>query len=617
MKKRTKFFGVGAVVLLILMAFMPMVLTIDTPPAFTLPEWGGAMVHSDPHQTDYIECLDVPKNQVGIVWENEETLGEKSGTIGVGVAGNREIAACTFHRFVPKQGEPLDNLGIYEYDGSLRWKSDNILWASATFSTPMVDIYNRVIACDHIKILMIDLDDIMDGNHPDYPEKNIQWLTEFGNIVPFCTGIPFSPTITENGIIVLPTWGGPIFTFDSLTGEPLHHIYLDNGVIIDPYYGIPEMPIADYEAVFCQQTPTDLPNPSVEIPEESYRRTYEAVFCQQTDNPFKLNIENNTIEWTSSTPYGALPFNTVTVEDNTTLFVAPRGRSVVKAYDAISGELLACSDLLKEELISGPGWYATMNSACVNGNRVYVLAECMILGYLPTGDSRLYAIDVGSEGELDVAWYFEISDRSSQATPTFIDGTLYFDSYLPGGEDPRIYAITDYGDSGEPQSGWPDGGYVEPDNMTWFSFSSDPRGGFWYIDSNPSPFQPSGRKLIHFNTVDGTFMEEIVIDDLMADEKEYTPMSVMQICESQKDDLIMIVSANWHSPNYRFVENYVIAIDLTDNSLLWKVLIESDDYDWLNHASGQYTILMDEEDANPLVVFCKWLGGIMAIGVVE
>jgi hypothetical protein len=140
--------------------------------------------------------------------------------------------------------------------------------------------------------------------------------------------------------------------------------------------------------------------------------------------------------------------------------------------------------------------------------------------------------------------------------------------------------------------------------------SYDPRGGIWYLDSHY--IYPSGRRLVHFDTEDGYIIEEIVIDELIDDGKEYIPMSIMEIC-GINENLTMIVSANNHTElPFHNVENYVIAINLTDNSLLWKVLVESDV--WLNYAGGQYTILMDENLDNPRVLFAKWLGGVMAIG---
>ena len=78
----------------------------------------------------------------------------------------------------------------------------------------------------------------------------------------------------------------------------------------------------------------------------------------------------------------------------------------------------------------------------------------------------------------------------------------------------------------------------------------------------------------------------------------------------------MEVSANWYKLGIPIqVKNWVLAIDLLDNSLLWKVLIEETRP--LNHAGGQYTILMDESGGNPRVVFGKWSAGVMAIGAME
>ena len=102
------------------------------------------------------------------------------------------------------------------------------------------------------------------------------------------------------------------------------------------------------------------------------------------------------------------------------------------------------------------------------------------------------------------------------------------------------------------------------------------------------------------------------VDELIEDDRDYQPLSGMIICESD-NQLIMIVSANWHHKWIPFyVRNWVIAIDLSDNSLLWKVLVENRRI--FNIAGGQYTVLMDNNGENPRVVFHKVFGEIMAIG---
>jgi hypothetical protein len=63
---------------------------------FVLPTWGGAMVHSDPQQTDNIN-LKVPRKKVDIIWPEDIYTRKKAGTQGNGIAGNGTIAANTFN----------------------------------------------------------------------------------------------------------------------------------------------------------------------------------------------------------------------------------------------------------------------------------------------------------------------------------------------------------------------------------------------------------------------------------------------------------------------------------------------------------------------------------------
>lgn len=87
------------------------------------------------------------------------------------------------------------------------------------------------------------------------------------------------------------------------------------------------------------------------------------------------------------------------------------------------------------------------------------------------------------------------------------------------------------------------------------------------------------------------------------------PLSVMQICRDEANNPIMIVSANNNLVNC----NYVIAIDLTDNSLLWKFQVNSPS-NLGNYAGGQYTILLDDNGNNPRLLFGAYFGGVYALG---
>jgi hypothetical protein len=235
--------------------------------------------------------------------------------------------------------------------------------------------------------------------------------------------------------------------------------------------------------------------------------------------------------------------------------------------------------------------------------RIYITAESSQRFGSP--HSRLYAVDVirDADNEHDIlteAWYYPFTGKS-QASPLFIDETIYFDAYNPPGlglfTHQHIYAIRDKGERYKVyETSYP--------HKTWFSFSKDPRGGFWYSDA-------PGKKLVRFKKEQEaiTPVEEIPMKnlDIPGGLNIYKPMSCMTICGTKKP--VMIVSAISMRPR-----QYVIAIKLKehDNSVAWKIPI--DRYGW-NYAGGQFTILTkDPKPRTPRIVFGTYYDGVMAIG---
>ena len=419
------------------------------------------MVHSDPELTDNID-LSVPKNNVDILWRCKKSRGERRGAKGNGIAGNGAIAACTYHSMLRCGGR--DNLVIYDYEGNHLWTSGKALNAFAVSSTPMVDIHNRVIACDNEKILMVAPQD--EGYH-------IKWKSSFCDTSRLV--IPFSPTIVDDETVVIPTKNGPVYAYDAESGKCLDKTFLGRDAGTD---------------------------------------------------------------------------------------------------------------------------FSTINSACVHGDRVYILTESARQTNPVRG--RLYALDVVPDarrkGEvLQEAWHYSFEGRS-QASPLYIDNTIYFDGYTPGlaglQKNSRIHAVTDCGDT------WREKWQVEYPHRTWFSFSKDPRGGFWYENSR-------GKRLTRFDARDGTIIEEISVKNLVPDRMAglYVPMSCMTICNANNP--IMLISAISLWPR-----QYLIAVDLHDNSVVWRVEMKG----W-NYAGGQFTILTKEEDTRKnRVVFGTYWDGVIAVG---
>lgn len=444
---------------------------------FILPDEGGAMVHSDPYLTDNI-ALEPPIDNIDEIWFNPIFKGEKVGTLGNGIAGNGRIAANTFNG-------SRDNLVIYDYNGEAIYHSEDLLNPFATSSSPMVDINNRVIACDNKKIIMVG---------PKDNNYEVLWETPLpkrdSKIKKRGIFTPFSPNIVNKKTIILPTSSGPVYAFN-----------VHDGILIDKIY-------------------------------LGYKK-----------------INDNEIEY-----------------------------------------------------------YSTINSACVNGNRFYVTTKSNLKKNNEEDSGRLYAIDVFPDARnpgdrLKEAWNISFKG-SSQASPMFNDDKIYFDSYYTEKSKKKhfIHAVKDMGSHGLDD-------FIEYPHRTMYSFSKDPRGGFWFEDD-------CCNKLVHFND-DLTRYEnddnyEINIKKLVGHDiaKKYKPMSCMTICGNEKRPIMIISAINV------LHEMYVMAVDLNDdNSRLWKYEIKSKLGQ--NYAGGQFTILNksnDDVEQDPLLVFGTYYDGVMAIG---
>jgi hypothetical protein len=237
---------------------------------------------------------------------------------------------------------------------------------------------------------------------------------------------------------------------------------------------------------------------------------------------------------------------------------------------------------------------------------------------------RLYAVEVKPDAEnendrLNVTWNYTYFG-ASQASPTLINDTIYFDGFNKTSEseyrDPHIYAVYTNGTERWNKS---------VDNYTAFSFSMDPRGGFWYEYSGERNYN-SG-KLVRFSEENGSILEEIngsKLAELVNDSDNETknellyPCSAMTICGTSTDP-IMIVSVNH---DIVIPGKWVVAINLSNNkSLLWKAPIKSlisninserKSLAHINFAGGQYTILNESNEYR--VLFGTTFGGVMAIG---
>jgi len=323
------------------------------------------------------------------------------------------------------------------------------------------------------------------------------------------------------------------------------------------------------------------------------------------------------VDWVSEIPHVIplypIPLSPSIVENRT--IILPTTKGPVLAYDVESGSNIATMKLGQDDQI-GLDYYSTVNSACVQANRVFLVCE------KNRQPARLYAIDVfpdAAPGErLREAWHYDCSHNShkSQATPTLIGDTLYFDGYNttrdPSKRDPYIYAV--YASNGTEK--WS----RSYDNITWYTFTADPRGGFWYEDSDLIT-HTGGNKLVRFSEVDGSIIEEIDMKKLLNDTGLYgdypvVPGSDMTIFGNSTNP-VMLVSAN--HPGFT-PGKWVLAIKLqyddatktSQNVIQWKIALNETIPSKINYANGDYTPLI--KDNQMRILFSTWLGGVVALG---
>ena len=575
---------IGVVFLLIVTTLLPLGQS-----DFILPPWGGGMVHQDPTMSENI-WLPVPTTNVGTVWYQHSLGGEHWGTYGNSISGNGRIAACTFNNPV---GYPSgnDNLILYDYYGNHIWSSgfqkNYSLNAWACTSTPAVDIHDRVIACDNFHIIMV--------NASDHNNVHVDWISDIPHDEYLLTyPYPFSPTIIENKTIILPTQNGPLLAYNVDTGEKIAELKLGEHTTIDPYFGVSDMNSTNFITVMLDY--------------------YLYSIC-----PYRYNSITQRVEWNSSVPYGVMPIKINKFYDDDMAFYV--NENIVSVYHNVGQDwvFLTKNTIDSGGIYTGEGYFSTINSATAEGNRIYLATGYKKPGISPFNNTigRLYAVDVfpdapREEDRLVEVWnYTYFGD--SQATPTLIDNCLYFDSYnntlLEEYRDPHIYAVYTNGTEKWERS------FA---NRTYFTFTTDPRGGFWYVDTDEYPWGPpyvGGRSLVRFSEEDGSIMEQIDVKTLIGDTSDLPlyPFSCLTI-GGTKTYPIMFTSVN--RPD--FMEGkWVVAINLTTNTAMWKIPVEKVvDQDLFpigrNAATGAFTILTEGNDSR--VLFPTNIGGMQAVG---
>ena len=315
---------------------------------------------------------------------------------------------------------------------------------------------------------------------------------------------------------------------------------------------------------------------------------------------FDADSDGKIFEWKSKLVEGGLPISPTIVGETTVLIATTNGP--VYAFDVNDGSLLAM-EYLTENPDSGKsdGFYETINTPCVKGNRAYISTQFSKDNNPAKRRARLYAKDIDidsadSNDRIKTAWSYDF-DGPSGASPLLIGNTIYFDGNKSLQKNPFTMAVVDKGSY--PELKWK----ASIPNPIDSSLARDPRGGFWLVDA-------LGGKLIHQSEKDGSFIGKINTNDIIGEYGKHMPCSVITICGS-KNRPILLTSAL--AMDALKSSCYVIAVDLSNNNnLIWKVRIFEGPATSIDFPFGQYPIVI--KNGEPRVVFTTVRYGAWAIG---
>ena len=160
---------------------------------------GCSMAHCDVWMSDNPNMSVPTGGDTRILWHDSIPEGSSKG---LGCSSNGTLAVCTY------QNPAGNNLVVYDARGSRLWTSGDHLGSWAWTSAAMIDESGGVIAVDDTHIIRFDSDGA------------VKWKT------PTPGGIPISPVITDGGVVIVATQGGPLAAFDTMTGMLLGKLYL-------------------------------------------------------------------------------------------------------------------------------------------------------------------------------------------------------------------------------------------------------------------------------------------------------------------------------------------------------------------------------------------------------
>jgi len=277
----------------------------------------------------------------------------------------------------------------------------------------------------------------------------------------------------------------------------------------------------------------------------------------------------------------------------------------VSAYSNVSGALIGAQYFRPEQ--GSSSYYETVNTPCVNGNRVYISTQ---LSSDPESGALL-AVDVNAsdpENPLTLAWQFSFGGPSG-ASPVCVGGDIFFDgtSLNPdSGYDPVIFGLQDTGSSA---------------SLLWVqdvpspvpaALAVDPRGdGLWCIFLDDPWIE---RRSLATGSVDGA----INIATLVGDPLPNNPYSEINIAGGSANPVMLLGTTSQpqlfygkRRPDSIAFSSYVIAINLNTSSLLWEVNLSP--FLGTDSAASQFAVITGAS-GSPEVVFAGNTSGAYFVG---
>jgi len=320
-----------------------------------------------------------------------------------------------------------------------------------------------------------------------------------------------------------------------------------------------------------------------------------SVIVADTSNVVRFNADG-TIQWQTSTngAGGSQPMS-LNLTANGQIIIASRGGPVA-AYDKESG--VQTSVIYPTGNLT-TGYYETLNTPAVRGNRVYLL--CQKEGLNPTNKGALISIDVTPTSMTEV-WEFPFRSESG-ASPTVINDTIFFDGdgLNPGGPQiPKVFAVKDNGTA--PSLIWT---YDIPTGQRLISsVNLDPRGGIWFYP------RPNYGKLVRLNQTNGFFIEEINYNSLI---NAANNVGINTSTTIFFDGGVPYMSFGvTPAPPLSLGEAYFVVLNLSTNTIHWKYKLSSNAINFAN--AGSAPLLTIRKNGNTRLVAGTTNFGVMCFG---